>query len=166
MMDAGVFSHFASGFLAVLGAAALRSIVLAGVAGILLTGLRLRNVAVRLAVWKLMLWSALAMPVLALWLPPVQFAVPVAISSRFERFGFGGVAALRTSSQVRVVADGAADANDSLACRASGIRGFCCGPGTCCEASWQCNRGGIREFFECRWFESEICWKRRAATLE
>ena len=114
MMDAGVFSHFASGFLAVLGAAALRSIVLAGVAGILLTGLRLRNVAVRLAVWKLMLWSALAMPVLALWLPPVQFAVPAAISSRFERFGFGGVAALRTSSQVRVAADGAADANDSL----------------------------------------------------
>src|ERR1700729_1807812 len=107
MTDSGSFSHFASGFLAVFGASALRSIVLAGVTGVLLAIFRVKDVALRLAVWKLTLWSALAMPLLALVLPPVQFAVPVAMSSRFERFGFGGTAALRTSSPLRVVADGA-----------------------------------------------------------
>ena len=44
MMYAGSFPHFASGFLAVLGAAALRSIVLAGVAGVLLAVFRVKNV--------------------------------------------------------------------------------------------------------------------------
>jgi beta-lactamase regulating signal transducer with metallopeptidase domain/peptidoglycan hydrolase CwlO-like protein len=114
MMDSGSFMHFASGFLAMLGASALRSIVLAGVAGVLLAIFCVKDVTLRLAVWKLALWSALAMPLLALVLPPVQFAVPVAVSSQFERFGFGGTAALRTSSPQRVVADGAVDANDSL----------------------------------------------------
>ena len=73
MMDSGSFMHFASGFLAMLGASALRSIVLAGVAGVLLAIFCVKDVTLRLAVWKLALWSALAMPLLALVLPPVQF---------------------------------------------------------------------------------------------
>jgi beta-lactamase regulating signal transducer with metallopeptidase domain len=85
-MGANSLAHFASGFLAALGAAALRSIVLAAVAGALLAIFRLKNVTLRLAVWKLTLWGALAMPLLALVLPPVQFTVPGVVASQLERF--------------------------------------------------------------------------------
>jgi beta-lactamase regulating signal transducer with metallopeptidase domain len=85
-MGAGWLAHFASGFLAALGAAALRSIALAAVAGALLALFRVKNVTLRLAVWKVTLWSALAMPLLALVLPPVQFAVPGVVASRLDRF--------------------------------------------------------------------------------
>src|ERR1700689_1541446 len=113
MMDAGSFTHFASGFLAVLGAAALRSILLACVAGILLASFRVKNVSVRLAVWKLTLWSALAMPLLALLLPPVQFALPGVVSAQLERFSSGGDADSHTNSQLRVSGGGAVKANHS-----------------------------------------------------
>src|ERR1700691_1671635 len=113
MMDAGSFTHFASGFLAVLGAAALRSILLACVAGILLASFRVKNVSVRLAVWKLTLWSALAMPLLALLLPPVQFALPGVVSAQLERFSSGAEAELQTKSQLRVAAAGATHADHS-----------------------------------------------------
>ena len=113
MMDSGSFGNFAGGFLGILGASALRSVVLAGFAGILLALFRVKNVTVRLAVWKLALWSALAMPLLALVLPPLQFAVPGVVTERLERFGFGGVTEVRTSSQLRVADYGGAHVNNS-----------------------------------------------------
>jgi hypothetical protein len=113
MMGPGSFAHFASGFLVVLSAAALRSILLACVAGILLALFRVKNVTVRLAVWKLTLWSALAMPLLALLLSPVQFALPGVVSAQFERFSSGADADLQTNSQLRVAAGGATHASRS-----------------------------------------------------
>jgi beta-lactamase regulating signal transducer with metallopeptidase domain len=85
-MGTSWLAQFSSGFLAALGAAALRSIVLALVAGALLALFRVKNVTLRLAVWKVTLWGALAMPLLALVLPPVQFAVPGVVASQLERF--------------------------------------------------------------------------------
>lgn len=91
--------HFANGFLGVVAAAALRSIALAGAAGILLGALRVKNVTLRLAVWKLSLWSALAMPLLAWALPPMHFSVPRAVASRMERFGAAGKTAPQAGAQ-------------------------------------------------------------------
>lgn len=58
--------------------AALRSIVLACLAALLLLAFRVRHVTVQLAVWTAVLYAALAMPVLAWLLPaiPVHLRIP------------------------------------------------------------------------------------------
>jgi beta-lactamase regulating signal transducer with metallopeptidase domain len=73
-------------FLASVAAAAVRSLALASVAGALLVLFRLKNVSLRLAIWKVVLWSALAMPLLAWLAPPMPFALPRAVISQLARF--------------------------------------------------------------------------------
>lgn len=108
------WQHFASGFmgpagfLTLIGAAALRSLVLAAIAGLLLAIFRVRNVSLRLAAWKLVLWGALAMPLLVWLLPPVPFALPDALASRLARLASSQEASadesatMASSSEVRV----------------------------------------------------------------
>lgn len=90
--------HFTNGFLGVVAVAALRSVAFAAAAGILLSVVRVKNVALRLTVWKVVLWGALAMPLLAWALPTLHFELPRVITSQFERFGLSGA---RTESATR-----------------------------------------------------------------
>jgi BlaR1 peptidase M56 len=53
------------------------------------------------------------MPLLALLLPPVQFALPRVVSAQLERFSSGAEAELQTKSQLRVAAAGATHADHS-----------------------------------------------------
>lgn len=82
--------HFVANFLAALPtlivAAAIRSLALAAVAGLLLAAFRVQHVSLRLAAWKLVLWGALAMPLLAALLPPMHFALPSAVTAQLARF--------------------------------------------------------------------------------
>jgi beta-lactamase regulating signal transducer with metallopeptidase domain len=57
---------------------AARSLAFACVAGIALVALRVRSVALRLAIWRAVLHVALAMPLLGLLLPPLPVFVPLA----------------------------------------------------------------------------------------
>ncbi len=71
-----------SGFLGHLVDPAIRSLALACIAGGALALCRAKNVALRLSVWRTILLVALAMPFLALLMPPLPVSVPMA-----ERFG-------------------------------------------------------------------------------
>jgi beta-lactamase regulating signal transducer with metallopeptidase domain len=73
-------------FLASVADAAVRSLALASVAGALLVLFRVKNVSLRLAIWKAVLWSALAMPLLAWLVPPTPFALPSVVISQLARF--------------------------------------------------------------------------------
>ena len=66
---------------------ALRSLLLAAVAGILVLGLRIYGVKSRLAVWRIVLCAALAMPVLSYVMPsmPVSARFLTAIPAIGER---------------------------------------------------------------------------------
>jgi beta-lactamase regulating signal transducer with metallopeptidase domain len=57
---------------------AVRSLAFACVAGLVLAAVRVRSVALRLAVWRTVLLVALAMPLLGLLLPPLPVFVPLA----------------------------------------------------------------------------------------
>ena len=73
--------HFTNGFLGVVAVAALRSVAFAAVAGFLLSVMRVKNVALRLTVWKVVLWGALAMPLLAWALPSLHVELPRVITA-------------------------------------------------------------------------------------
>lgn len=62
-------------FLSVLTNAALRALLLAGVAGVALQLFRVRQVTVRLAVWTAVLYGALLMPVAVATAPPLGITV-------------------------------------------------------------------------------------------
>jgi beta-lactamase regulating signal transducer with metallopeptidase domain len=57
---------------------AARSLAFAGFAGMALAAFRVRNLALRLTIWRAVLLVALAMPLLSLLLPPFPVFVPVA----------------------------------------------------------------------------------------
>jgi beta-lactamase regulating signal transducer with metallopeptidase domain len=57
---------------------AARSLVFACVAGLVLAAFRVRSVSLRLAIWRVVLSVALAMPLLGLLLPPLPVFVPLA----------------------------------------------------------------------------------------
>lgn len=70
------FAHALSSLPAALAAPAARSIALGCIAGLALIALRVKGVSPRLAVWKIVLYSALAMPVLGWVVPALPFSVP------------------------------------------------------------------------------------------
>ncbi|HEY2555456.1 MAG TPA: M56 family metallopeptidase, partial [Candidatus Cybelea sp.] len=72
-----------SGFLGHLVDPAIRSLALACIAGGALALVRAKNISLRLSVWRTILIVALAMPFLALLMPPLPVSVPLA--ERFAR---------------------------------------------------------------------------------
>jgi bla regulator protein blaR1 len=70
------FAHALSSLPAALAEPAARSIALGCIAGLALIAFRLKGVSPRLAVWKIVLYSALAMPVLGWIVPALSFSVP------------------------------------------------------------------------------------------
>jgi beta-lactamase regulating signal transducer with metallopeptidase domain len=67
-----------SSFLGHLVDPAVRSLALACIASGALALCRAKNVSLRLSVWRIILIVALAMPLLALWMPPLPVSVPIA----------------------------------------------------------------------------------------
>ena len=72
--------HASSVFLAHLFAPAVRSLCLGCFAALAVGALRVKSVSGRLAVWKMVLYAALAMPLLGLILPPLSFQFPAAVA--------------------------------------------------------------------------------------
>ncbi|HEY6443029.1 MAG TPA: M56 family metallopeptidase [Candidatus Acidoferrales bacterium] len=79
MMPAPVV-HACSTFVAHLIVPAARSLCLACFAALGVAALRVKSVSARLAVWKVVLYAALAMPLLGLILPPLSFQFPAAVA--------------------------------------------------------------------------------------
>jgi len=104
-MLATSLQQLAVGILASVAAAAVRSLALAGVAAALLVLFRVKNVSLRLAIWKVVLWSALAMPLLAWLAPPMPFSLPRAAISQLARLIPAGETFAQTASP-----DGRSDA--------------------------------------------------------
>jgi bla regulator protein blaR1 len=77
-----------AGFLTHLADAALRSLVLGCIAGVVLNVARVKTISVRLNVWRAVLCVALIMPFLGLLLPAVTFRLPVQVAQRFDEFHF------------------------------------------------------------------------------
>lgn len=82
-MSIGHVLDASSGFLGHLVDPAIRALALACLAGAALALCRARNISVRLSVWRTVLVVALAMPFLALLMPPLPISVPMA--ERFSR---------------------------------------------------------------------------------
>ena len=72
----GPFLQASSSLLALAAAPAVRSILVACAAALVLGALRVKSVAPRLAVWKIVLCCALAMPVLGWLFPVLPFSIP------------------------------------------------------------------------------------------
>lgn len=72
--------HACSAFLAHLIAPAARSLCLGCFAALAVGALRVKSVSARLAIWKMVLYAALAMPLLGLILPPLSFELPSAVA--------------------------------------------------------------------------------------
>jgi beta-lactamase regulating signal transducer with metallopeptidase domain len=72
--------HACSAFLAHLFAPAARSLCLGCFAALAIGALRVKSVSARLAVWKVVLYAALAMPLLGLILPPLSLQLPSAVA--------------------------------------------------------------------------------------
>ena len=72
--------HACSAFLAHLFAPAARSLCLGCLAALAVGALRVKSVSGRLAVWKMVLYAALAMPLLGLILPPLSLELPSAVA--------------------------------------------------------------------------------------
>jgi hypothetical protein len=72
--------HACSAFLAHLFAPAARSLCLGCFAALAVGALRVKSVSARLAVWKVVLYAALAMPLLGLILPPLSLQFPSAVA--------------------------------------------------------------------------------------
>jgi beta-lactamase regulating signal transducer with metallopeptidase domain len=83
----GPFLQASSSLLALAAEPAVRSILVACAAALVLGALRVKSVAPRLAVWKIVLCCALAMPVLGSVLPALPFSVPVPKFSGKPVFG-------------------------------------------------------------------------------
>jgi bla regulator protein blaR1 len=75
-------------FLIHMADAAARSLVLGCVAAFALNALRVKNVSVRLNVWRAVLCVALIMPFLGIFLPAVTFRLPAQVAQQFERLRF------------------------------------------------------------------------------
>ncbi len=73
-------AHACSALLAHLIAPAVRSLCLGCFAALAIGALRVKSVSARLAVWKVVLYAALAMPLLGLILPPLSFQFPAAVA--------------------------------------------------------------------------------------
>ncbi len=73
-------AHACSALLAHLIAPAARSLCLGCFAALAMGALRVKSVSARLAVWRVMLYAGLAMPVLGLILPPLSFQFPAAVA--------------------------------------------------------------------------------------
>jgi beta-lactamase regulating signal transducer with metallopeptidase domain len=73
---AGPFLQASSKLLALAAEPAVRSILVACAAALVLSALRVKSVAPRLAVWKIVLCCALAMPVLGWVVPALPFSIP------------------------------------------------------------------------------------------
>jgi beta-lactamase regulating signal transducer with metallopeptidase domain len=73
----GPFLQASSSLLALAAEPAVRSIFVACAAALVLGALRVKSVAPRLAVWKIVLCCALAMPVLGWVVPALPFSIPV-----------------------------------------------------------------------------------------
>ena len=71
-------AHACSELLAHLIAPAGRSLCLGCFAALAIGALRVKSVSARLAVWKVVLYAALAMPLLGSILPPLSFELPAA----------------------------------------------------------------------------------------
>ena len=72
--------HACSAFLAHLLAPAARSLCLGCFAAVAVGALRVKSVSGRLAAWKMVLYAALAMPVLGLILPPLSLKLPAVVA--------------------------------------------------------------------------------------
>jgi beta-lactamase regulating signal transducer with metallopeptidase domain len=72
----GPFLQASSSLLALAAEPAVRSILVACAAALVLGALRVKSVAPRLAVWKIVLCCALAMPVLGWLVPVLPFSIP------------------------------------------------------------------------------------------
>jgi bla regulator protein blaR1 len=67
--------------LMLMGSSALRAMVLSGVAGLLLAFFRVKNTTLRLFTWTIVLYSALAMPMLEWMLPRLAIPAPALLQS-------------------------------------------------------------------------------------
>ncbi len=83
---------------------AVRSLALGAMVALVLLLTRTKNVSLRLSAWKIVVCAALAMPILAVSMPPLQIAVPFA-----DRIpGFENILARRTETQATGTASVAA----------------------------------------------------------
>ena len=78
---------------------ALRSLALGAIAAIVLFVLRVKSPSARLAVWKGVLYAALAMPVLALAVPAIPFPVPQSVAALFAKTTAASAAAPVSKTQ-------------------------------------------------------------------
>ncbi|MGA8407292.1 MAG: M56 family metallopeptidase [Candidatus Acidiferrales bacterium] len=110
-----------AGFLGHLVDPAIRSLALACIAGGALALCRAKNVGVRLSVWRSILAVALAMPFLALLMPPLPVSVPFA-----ERFSSLQASAINETDVPRtaLAPTAATAANSALAAPAAAIPAF------------------------------------------
>jgi len=72
--------HACSAFLAHLIAPAVRSLFLGCLTALGVAALRVKSVSARLAIWKVVLYAALAMPLLGLILPSLSFELPATVA--------------------------------------------------------------------------------------
>ncbi|MFZ0522218.1 MAG: M56 family metallopeptidase [Candidatus Acidiferrales bacterium] len=108
-----------SGFLGHLVDPAIRSFALACIAGGALALCRAKNVALRLSVWRTILVVALAMPFLALLMPPLPVSVPLA-----ERFSRLRSPAIADAHLAPVAIAPAASSENSSAARTAALPAF------------------------------------------
>ena len=96
-------SHLCSQMLRYLAEPALRTLALAALAGLALAVGRVKDAAVRLAVWTALLYAALAMPFLAGVAPAIRLPMPALVSAPSVPAPVG-IRILATGSPVRVIA--------------------------------------------------------------
>jgi beta-lactamase regulating signal transducer with metallopeptidase domain len=86
-MTPGVVVQLATSLLALLASAAVRVIVLAGVAGLGLSAFRVKTTSLRLFSWTAVLYAALAMPLLEWMLPSLPISTPAFLQYGAEQSG-------------------------------------------------------------------------------
>ena len=114
----GPFLQGSSSLLAHAAEPAVRSILVAGAAALVLGALRVKSVTPRLAVWKIVLCCALAMPVLGWVLPALPFSIPApkfAGKSEFASAPSGSVPHATTEPKSRTSAAAASGTDSNLA---------------------------------------------------
>jgi beta-lactamase regulating signal transducer with metallopeptidase domain len=98
-------SHLCAQLLRHLAEPALRALVLAALAGVALAVGRVKDAAVRLAVWTALLYAALAMPFLAWVAPAVRLPMPALLAAPSVPLPApAGIRILATGSPLRVIA--------------------------------------------------------------
>ena len=86
-------------FLIHMADAAARSLVLGCMAALALNVLRVKNVSVRLNVWRAVLFVGLIMPFLGVFLPSLTFRLPAQVAQQFERVRFASGASSAAASE-------------------------------------------------------------------